>query len=322
MVINYLILAHKNPEQLYRLITRLDSKNVNFFIHIDKTVDISIFSKGLSGLGNVYFLKDKDRLITPWGDINVCKVLITLLRRVYEKVKTNAYCIFLSGQDYPLKDNIYIYNYLNNHYGKNFISLNQIANIWPEWRMRLERYNFHFPNNQRVFKGIFPLADMRFFTTGNLKNFIYIAKRLALVKVLQTFFKPKRLHPSYIKPIGGSAFWALPIETVDELLAYLNEHPGFLEYHEYTHAADEILFHSIVNLLKQPHEISESNTYTNWKRKRDDDSGPVMFYTQEDLEELLALNDHYLFARKFDAGLGDFILNELDRKTNFQSQSL
>ncbi|SLJ98090.1 beta-1,6-N-acetylglucosaminyltransferase [Salegentibacter salarius] len=321
MVINYLILAHKNPEQLYRLITRLDSNNVNFFIHIDKAVDISTFSTGLSGLSNVYFLKDKYRLITPWSDINGCKVLITLLRMVYEKVKTNAYCIFLSGQDYPLKDNIYIYNYLKTHYGKNFISLNQITNIWPEWRTRLERYNFHFPNNQRVFKGIFPLADKRCFTTGNLKNSFYIAKRLGLAKVLQTFFKPKRFHPSHIEPVGGSAFWALPIETVDELLVYINKHPEFLDYHEYTHVPDEILFHSIVNLLKQPHEIAESTTYTNWERKREDDSGPVMFQTQEDLEELLALDDHYLFARKFDTGLGSFILDELDKKTNFQSQS-
>ena len=321
MVINYLILAHKNPEQLYRLVMRLDSRNVNFFIHIDKAVDISAFSKGLSGLSNVYFLPNEDRLFTPWSDINGCKVLITLLKKAYEKVKTNAYCLSLSGQDYPLKDNNYIYNYLKNHYGKNFISIYKMADIWPEWRTRLERYNFHFPNNQRVFTGIFPLADKRCFTSRNFKKSFYLIKQLGLAKVIETFFKSRRLHPSYIEPVGGSAFWALPIETVGELLKYINEHPGFLDYHEYTHVPDEILFQSIVNLLKQPREIAESTTYTNWERKRDDDSGPVLFHTKEDLQELLTLNDHYLFARKFDTRLGSFILDELDRKINFQFQS-
>lgn len=32
---NYLVLAHKNPDQLYRMITALNDNVSHFFIHID-----------------------------------------------------------------------------------------------------------------------------------------------------------------------------------------------------------------------------------------------------------------------------------------------
>ena len=321
MVVNYLILAHKNPEQFHRLVRKLDSDHVNFFIHIDKTVDILPFKEPLINLKNVFFLEDKERLITPWSDINGCKVLFTLFKKVHVKIKENAYCVFLSGQDYPLVSNKHIYQYLKLNYGKNFISLHEVTDIWSKWTIRLERYNFHFSNSNRISKGIFPFSDKRCFTLSNIKNVIYIAWRVGYRKTLKFLRKPKRMHPKYIKPIGGSAFWALPIETISELLIYIDEHKEFLDYHKYTHVPDEILFHSIINLLKVPDEIEESTTYTNWISKRENMTGPVTFNTANDLNELLSLSDHFLFARKFDTNLDSFILDELDRNILLDSET-
>jgi len=36
MKIAYIILAHKNPDQIKRLVLRLNTEGTSFFIHIDK----------------------------------------------------------------------------------------------------------------------------------------------------------------------------------------------------------------------------------------------------------------------------------------------
>lgn len=55
MEINYIILAHKNPQQVLRLIDRLNTFQCNFYIHIDKGVDIAPFIIAFSNLKNVFF---------------------------------------------------------------------------------------------------------------------------------------------------------------------------------------------------------------------------------------------------------------------------
>ena len=54
---NYLILAHKNPEQLCRMIRTLDDGVSTFFIHVDAKVAIEPF-KALSIRENAAFGED------------------------------------------------------------------------------------------------------------------------------------------------------------------------------------------------------------------------------------------------------------------------
>ena len=44
---NYLILAHKNPQQLTRMIKTLDDGNSKFFIHLDAKTPIEPFTAQL-----------------------------------------------------------------------------------------------------------------------------------------------------------------------------------------------------------------------------------------------------------------------------------
>ena len=41
----YIILAHKNPAQVNRLIKQLDDKFSEFFLHVDKNANIEGFKK-------------------------------------------------------------------------------------------------------------------------------------------------------------------------------------------------------------------------------------------------------------------------------------
>ena len=61
MKLALLILAHKSPEQLSRLLCRMDDKRFDFFIHIDAKSDINKF-KGIDNrikYSNIIWVKNR-----------------------------------------------------------------------------------------------------------------------------------------------------------------------------------------------------------------------------------------------------------------------
>lgn len=79
----YAVQAHKNPEQLKRLIDRLDSPNSYFYIHIDLKSDIDKFIKIIGeGRENIYFVED--RLDCIWADFSQVLVSIKLMETILE----------------------------------------------------------------------------------------------------------------------------------------------------------------------------------------------------------------------------------------------
>jgi hypothetical protein len=308
MKISYLILAHKNPIQFQRLINSLNSKNVNFFIHVDKSTDDAPFKEPFLNKKNIFFLSEEKRMVTPWSSIGTVKATLNLLKESVEMFNSRNYCVLLSGQDYPIKNNDYIYDFYNSNYGLNYVAINDITDIWPNWRDRFERYNFHLPN-KRLNRGIYPYRDKRFFKIKNFKDIFYLYYYIGAKTTLSTIFKDKRALPNYIVPKGGGTWWALPVETAINIIDYLERHPDFLTYHSYTHVSDETFFASIVNEIEEKEQIRETTTYTNWVREKVD--LPVTF-EKDDLQELLEAGDNYLFARKFDIYKDYDILKKLD----------
>ena len=118
MDINYIILAHKNPLQVKRLVEKLNTPDSFFYIHIDGSFKIEPFKMLLSTLKNVFFLEKRENC--AWGDIAIVKATITGLEQIIRDQRT-GYCILLSGQDYPLKSNDRIQSFFTSNYGINFI---------------------------------------------------------------------------------------------------------------------------------------------------------------------------------------------------------
>ncbi len=317
MKISYLILAHKNPTQFQRLVEKLNTEDVYFFVHVDKSTDDTPFKEPFLNFHNIFFLEDHERRISSWSDITICEATLSLLKKTTDKINSNNYCVLLSGQDYPIKNNNYISNFFKSHYGLNFISVSDITDIWPEWKDRFERYNFHHPE-KRLNRGIYPITDKRFFNIRNFKHAFYLFKNVGIATTLNSFFKRKRQHPDYLIPKGGSTWWALPVETVVEILDYLKVHPDFLTYHKYTHVPDETFFTSIVNELKDKDEIKETTTYANWLKENVE--LPVTF-GKNDLQELLRAGDNSLFARKFDISFDTEIMDKLDENNSISESS-
>ena len=64
MRVAHLIMAHKNPSQLARLIKKLEHPEADFFIHIDKKVDITAFLE-LGDNNHIKFINK--RTLVNWG---------------------------------------------------------------------------------------------------------------------------------------------------------------------------------------------------------------------------------------------------------------
>lgn len=121
MKIAYLVLAHKAPEQIIRLINRLNYKDTYFFIHIDKNASDSVYRpvyKEFKKCKNVFFIK---RIKCAWADFSLVQATINGIKEVLNSGIDINYTILLSGQDYPIKTNEYIKTFLENKKGSCYI---------------------------------------------------------------------------------------------------------------------------------------------------------------------------------------------------------
>lgn len=310
MFINYLLLAHKNPNQLKRLIDKLNSPNCAFYIHIDKDVDELPFRSAIKVDSNINYVDKEKRQSGLWGDRGIVIATINLLHLALSQDR-DGYCVLLSGQDYPLKNNAFISTFFASNYPKDFVNHFSLpTDKWPGGGMeRIAYYKINFSKR----KGDFILYPSIFHTEFYKRtNLINIKKLLVHTKFSDFIYLfKKRQFPKYIKPYGGSQWWAITTETAKKVIDFLELHIEYLRYHQYTLLPDEIFFQSIFLEIHKdtPDLIRETITYVDFQRKNV--PLPVTF-TATDFTELKNLTYEVLFARKFDMEVDEIILDKID----------
>src|SRR5665647_1946406 len=105
MKIAYLILAHNNYHHLNRLINALNDSNRVFFIHIDNTLKLP---SNLNEFENVVFVRGPKVYWAGWSTIEA----ILSLMRTATRIGFDYYFL-LSGADYPIRSNSFLYNQLS-----------------------------------------------------------------------------------------------------------------------------------------------------------------------------------------------------------------
>lgn len=152
MKIAYIILAHKYPRQLVRLISRLQTPDTSFFIHIDAKTIRGTYNEIVEQLQgfNVYFLK---RYACFWGDFHIIQATLEGIKTLVKSQTEYDYAILLSGQDYLIKPQAYLEDFLQKNQGKEFMeffSLHDINNKWYnqggyyQSLKRVEYWHFRF----------------------------------------------------------------------------------------------------------------------------------------------------------------------------------
>lgn len=223
----FLILAHKNQNQLMRLINHL-KKDFDIYVHIDKRANLNIKS-----FDNVKVYKE---IKTYHGDVSLVIATLFLIREAY-KSNYDRY-IFISGQDIPLKTNKEIIDFFNT--SKEYISYESINNteaIYKEMSFRLNSYNF-----------------------GKLYRLIFHRN---IRELLSSFPLIKRHTPENI--YYGSQWWNLTNDAIKYILDYTDKNPQFLKRFNYTWGSDEFYFQSILLNSEFKHNcINDCLRYIVW----------------------------------------------------------
>ena len=299
---NYLILAHKNPLQLGRMIERLDDGASKFFIHLDAKTPIEPFAACLEG-AHIRFIDKRERCV--WGDFSIVQATIRLMEAASEE---QGVFILMSGQDYPIQSQGYINDFLESNKGFDFIEIEPLEEKWKPKMVKdkLEHYHILHSEERGNSNCYAPFAHCSVFQ--KLRTLMHLLKGRLSVKNFKLLCSlPKRVSP-FERQYAGSQFWAFSERTFYAVLNYIREHKAALEgYYKYTSSPDEIYFHSVLmDLVAKDSTIKLKDpiTYVNYFRKNN-------VFVTEDFEKLSSAKGK-LFARKFDTDIDIEILNKLD----------
>lgn len=300
---NYLILAHKNPLQLGRMIERLDDGASKFFIHLDAKTPIEPFAACLEG-GHIRFIEPRERCV--WGDFSIVRATILLMEAAS---KEQGVFILMSGQDYPIQSQGYINDFLEHNKEFDFIEIEPLEEKWKPKMVKdkLEHYHILHSEERGHSNCYAPFAHCSVFQ--KLRTLTHLLKgRLSMKNFKLLCSLPKRVAP-FERQYAGSQFWAFSERTFYTVLNYIHEHKAALEgYYKYTSSPDEIYFHSVLmDLVAKDSTIKlkEQITYVNYFRKNN-------VFVSEDFDKLTSEKGK-LFARKFDTDIDIEILNLIDK---------
>ncbi len=285
----YLILAHKNPNQLRKLIEMLDSLRNDIFLHIDsKAADINpeLF-KGVCKYSSLTILPE--RIKVNWGGVSIMRAELALLKSATSKEKYDYYHL-LSGMDLPLKSQEDIHRFFDKHHGKEFI------NLWEFKKSNLSRFRYYT---------IFPEGESKFRT--RIVNHIFKGLQMAIG------FRINKKVDFYF----GSQWFSI----TDDLARYVVSKEDWLEkIFRHTSTCDEIFLPTLVCnsefkerlFVTKPVESNRGSTLGNmrlidWTRG-ESVRHPWTFRAND---EQLLMSSEYLWARKFDETIDGEIIDKI-----------
>lgn len=275
----YFIMAHKNPDQLLRLIERLNCEGTNFIIHVDKKIDSAPFEKKISK-ANCFFIKDRVEVF--WGGFS--QVQATLLgmkeaERLFEKYDR---FVFLSGQDYPIK------------------STKQIMIFFDQ------RKNVEFIDSYYL-----PEKSKEYTATSRIERFYWMDRKedfwRKLFNKIASYYKGRKV-PYNMRPSGGAAYFSFTKKIVEYIIQFNDSNKKYNRFFKYTVCPDEVYFQTLLMNSRFKDSI-ESNLHRVVFLPGTSNPEVMMSKDFEDLK-----NSNKFFARKFDSEMDNAILDRIDKE--------
>lgn len=279
----YLIMAHKNKEQLIILLKLLDYSENDIFIHIDKKANEEMKNINYQRYCKFSKVYCKSEINIKWGDVSQIQTEILLLKMA-RKYNKYSYYHLISGMDLPLKSQQQIHKFFDINEGKEFINYSgkdKTAGMLIEDRVKyywLTKYYDSLPSKKS--RAIMHRIDK-------------------LQVVVQKLMNIDRLKKKNIKKIYHGAQW---FSITDSLaMELINCEKEILEIFKYSYCSDEIFIQTYIknnNWFKRLYSPKLDNGFKSIERNIDWNRGGPYTWKENDFDELIKSN--YLFARKFD----------------------
>lgn len=260
----YLILAHNEYEILQELVTSLDSKDNDIYIHIDKK---NTKLPSLKTNNSRLFIL-KERIEVYWGCLSVVEAETLLLEKAFLSNNNYDYYHLISGIHYPLKP------------------INEI-NAFFESKLNESLVSPLYENQDSVIKrlGRYHLFLNYYYSPNKIKRLAFKFQWLATIK-LQEWFGIKR-DTSYFA--GKSSNWCSL--TKDAVKAWLKDKKKISKRFKWTFCSDEYVTLSVLRDNNIPVEPCTNLLFQEFE------NGNPKVYTASDYEKLR--KSGCLFGRKF-----------------------
>ncbi|MVN22228.1 beta-1,6-N-acetylglucosaminyltransferase [Mucilaginibacter arboris] len=285
MKIAYIILVHKNPKQVARLITRLNVENTIFSIHVDFNGDDEPFKKEILASNpnnsNIQFLEKRYK--PKWGGFNTIRAAVELVNSVLPFKPDSI--VYISGQDYPIMDNNRIKEYLEFYKGKALIEY-EPASLDLKVPNSTNRYYFcdYFNYNP---KGLFN------------------SKEVPLLARILTKLLPKRRFVKGVNPYIGRQWFILPLDIAEFVVTEFKRNKTLSNFYRFTIHSAEMYFQTLLLNSKYASRIVNLRTiFADYNAPN-----PIVWKA----ENIAILKEQNIpFARKFDTQVDSKVLDLID----------
>lgn len=277
MRIAHLILAHKNPAQLERLIDTLSHPSFDIYIHLDKKTDITPF-RYLAEKQNVFLVAH--RAPVYWAGYGTIQATINGFRTILSNPAYD-YINVISAQDFPLTSAEFIHRHIAENQGVEFITCESIEDQWKSAATRVTRYH---------------LINWR------------IPGKFRLEKLVNRLLGPRKFPIDEFKVVGRSNWFTLTRGAAIYFLDFIGRHPEVDRFFRYVWGADEFIFATVLYNSPYRDNIRESLIYVDWRGQT---KGHPRVLTAKDVPEMLASGR--LFARKVDMDVDPTLFDLLEK---------
>lgn len=324
----YILAVYKNSEQVIRLYERLNDENAVFVIHICLNAS-NDFTKKIKNYFNsktsVFFCKRERATVFRFGIVDgVMNAIETLI----ENNVTYDYISSLSGQDYPIKPNRVISDFLSANKGKEFITFHPLIfeneedykkTLWI--RKETFRYEYYwirfskkgplysFPVNRFTDKSLWKVIKIYLYELPEKIRQKKIAKE-TIELIFSRIYSKKKTFIKGFEPFGGWAWWTLTYDCSKYMLETYRNNPQLKKFFKFSWTPDEMIYQTI--LLNSPFKVNIVNNDLRAIFYPGQVHSHPRTFTVEDFEYLKI--SEKLFARKFDATFDNNIIDMIDEK--------
>lgn len=310
--IAFLILAHKNPAQLGKLVTSLDDRRFDFFIHIDAKAKGSFEAPSLKYSERCVFLSKGERVRTYLNDFSLVDATLALAKAARRNGRYK-YSVLLTGQDYPIKSNDAIYEKLLGSYPTCWIDsygVDEAMEKGVSWVEHVGRRRF----SQRIRRRLQEITGPKFYYSRLGRPVKILARVYDLILSRLTPAPRERVRKAGYTYSAGSHFWMLPDAAVEHLCNCHERDAMLNDIFRHTCAPEESWFQTALSTMEGreiPDPFGQFNTpetqmdnpalrLIKWYEDGVHTSGHPAVWNEEDYPFIARANA--LFARKFEHG--------------------
>lgn len=313
MKIAFLVLNHRPPQQLLRLLTSLRRQlpDAPLVVHNDK-FKTELSPNAIEHLSPAYLLTNQQPIV--WGDFSQVEAVWRSVSWMVDNIDFD-WLILLSAQDYPIKPLCGLAEHLSSSGADALLRAVPISGLSSAAarRDRRRRYLYQYkptrtgsvftPPRMAVRAGVGGLVDV----LNNVQPFVQVYKfpdgmpwRIGVRARVVPF--------TGAEPCWFGAVWCgLSKRAASALLACRDIRPAVLDYYQRTVLPDESVIATILSNDRSVNVLSEDVHYTRWTAGK---SGHPDVFGAADFEELRAAPQY--FARKFDSTWDAAVLDMLD----------